>query len=110
MKNFFLLTAALGMWMMPAAAQTPAKQEVRVSVVLTEWEIVTAPRISAGHVIFQISNEGTTVHSLVVAGQGVIRELSPRLRPGQRGVLEADLEPGDYRLYCPVGNHRSFYI
>ncbi len=55
---------------------------------------------------FQVQNHGTTVHSLVIAGHGVLKELDQRLKPGQRATLEAELGPGEYTLYCPVDNHK----
>ena len=28
-------------------------------------------------------------------------------RPGQSGTLKANLAPGKYEFYCPIGNHKE---
>ena len=61
----------------------------------------------AGTVTFNVTNDGATVHNLEVEGDGVEEELPNDLNPGDSGELSVDLEPGDYTMYCPVGDHRD---
>jgi plastocyanin len=61
----------------------------------------------AGTVIFKVTNDGDTIHNLEVEGNGVEEELPQDLSPGDSGALTVDLEPGDYTMYCPVGDHRE---
>jgi plastocyanin len=61
----------------------------------------------AGTVVFKATNDGDTIHNLEVEGNGVEEELPQDLSPGDSGALTVDLEPGDYTMYCPVGDHRE---
>jgi uncharacterized cupredoxin-like copper-binding protein len=66
------------------------------------------PKVKAGQVTFNVSNDGQTVHSLEVEGPNGDEELQSDLSPGQNGVLSVDLsKPGKYEFYCPIGNHKQ---
>jgi uncharacterized cupredoxin-like copper-binding protein len=66
------------------------------------------PKVKAGQVTFNVSNDGQTVHSLEVEGPNGDEELQSDLSPGQSGVLSVDLsKPGKYEFYCPLGNHKQ---
>jgi uncharacterized cupredoxin-like copper-binding protein len=66
------------------------------------------PKVKAGQVTFNVSNDGQTVHSLEVEGPNGDEELQSDLSPGQKGVLSVDLsKPGKYEFYCPIGNHKQ---
>jgi uncharacterized cupredoxin-like copper-binding protein len=66
------------------------------------------PKVKAGQVTFNVSNDGQTVHSLEVEGPNGDQELQSDLSPGQSGVLSVDLsKPGKYEFYCPIGNHKQ---
>jgi uncharacterized cupredoxin-like copper-binding protein len=66
------------------------------------------PKVKAGQITFNVSNDGQTVHSLEVEGPNGDQELQSDLSPGQKGVLSVDLsKPGKYEFYCPVGNHKQ---
>ena len=60
----------------------------------------------AGETTFTVSNEGEFPHALEIEGNG-IEEETEELGPGESGSLTVDLEPGEYELYCPVGDHRE---
>jgi uncharacterized cupredoxin-like copper-binding protein len=66
------------------------------------------PKVKAGQVTFNVSNDGQTVHSLEVEGPNGEESLQSDLSPGQKGVLSVDLsKPGKYEFYCPVSNHKQ---
>jgi plastocyanin len=79
-----------------------------VDVVATEFAFDPAD-ISvdeAGETTFTVSNEGEFPHALEIEGNG-IEEETEELGPGESGSVTVDLEPGEYELYCPVGDHRE---
>jgi uncharacterized cupredoxin-like copper-binding protein len=90
-----------------ATGATGAQGEAQtVDVSLTEFAIDPAnPRVNAGTVSFDVSNDGEIVHNLEVEGNGVEEELEQDLQPGDSGELTVDLDPGTYEWYCPIGDH-----
>jgi plastocyanin len=60
----------------------------------------------AGETTFTVSNDGEFPHALEIEGNG-IEEETEELGPGESGSVTVDLEPGEYELYCPVGDHRE---
>jgi hypothetical protein len=89
---------------------TPTAEPVQVvDLVLLEWLIDMPEQIRAGQVDFVVTNEGSEQHSLVVEGNGLVFELPAPLDSGESSILSAELPPGDYVVYCPVGDgeHRD---
>jgi plastocyanin len=60
----------------------------------------------AGKTTFTLVNNGKLGHALEIEGQG-IEEKTDTIDGGKTTTLTADLKPGEYEFYCPVGNHRS---
>lgn len=87
-------------------AQTAAGGGESVDVSLTEYSIDMPDSIPAGHVTFNISNDGSETHAFEVEGNGMEEE-TEELAPGGSDTLEVDLEPGTYEVYCPVDDHRG---
>jgi plastocyanin len=79
-----------------------------VEVVATEFAFDPADVSvdEAGETTFTVSNEGEFPHALEIEGNG-IEEETEELGPGESGSVTVDLEPGEYELYCPVGDHRE---
>lgn len=61
---------------------------------------------AAGETTFTLSNDGQAPHALEIEGNG-IEEETDTISPGESGSVTVDLEPGEYELYCPIGNHRD---
>ena len=59
----------------------------------------------AGTVTINFDNPSTTPHAVEIQGNGV-DEKSDTVTGGKTSVT-ADLEPGDYEFFCPVGTHAS---
>lgn len=91
----------------PAAANGEGPQLVDVS--LTNFAIDMPTVLASGAVRFRISNDGAAPHSFVLEGEGVRKRLANVLQPGESAVLNADLAPGAYVVFCPVGEgaHRA---
>ena len=61
----------------------------------------------AGTYTFRFVNDGGTVHALEIEGHGVEEE-TEEIDAGESAEVTVDLsEPGEYEMYCPVGNHRD---
>jgi plastocyanin len=63
---------------------------------------LTAP---AGKVTIDFTNESQVPHAVEVEGNGVEEETDTVT--GGKATLTADLKPGTYTFYCPVGDHRE---
>jgi plastocyanin len=59
----------------------------------------------AGTVTIDLDNPSSTPHAVEIEGNGV-EELSDTVTTDTTSVT-ADLEPGTYEFYCPVGNHAA---
>lgn len=94
-----------------AAAEQPAADAAPqvIDVSLTNFAIDMPTEIPAGPVRFSITNDGAAPHNFVIEGPGINRRLANNLQPGQSGFLNAELEPGTYTIFCPVGEgaHRE---
>jgi hypothetical protein len=105
-----LIAAATPAALEPIAEPTPTAEPVQiVDLVLLEWLIDMPEEIRAGQVNFVVTNEGAEQHSLVVEGNGLVFELPAPLGSGESSILSAELPPGEYVVYCPVGDdeHRD---
>jgi hypothetical protein len=105
-----LIEAATPAALEPIAEPTPTAEPVQVvDLVLLEWLIDMPEETRAGAVNFVVTNEGSEQHSLVVEGNGLVFELPEPLDSGESSILAAELPPGEYVVYCPVGEgeHRE---
>ena len=59
----------------------------------------------AGKVTIKLVNNSDTPHAVEIEGNGVEEE-SDTVTKGEAEV-SADLKPGEYEYYCPVGSHRQ---
>ena len=116
MRRFPLLTALVLAALLPAGCGSDdggddggeSSGGQTVEVVATEFAFDPAD-ISvdeAGETTFTVSNEGEFPHALEIEGNG-IEEGTDELAPGESGSVTVELEPGEYELYCPVGDHRD---
>ena len=99
----------------PPAETTPADTGAAASggggggekVSLTEFKITPKDAsVKAGKVTFDVSNDGSVPHALEIEGNGA-EEKTDILTGGQKATLEADLKPGTYEWYCPVGDPKD---
>ena len=60
----------------------------------------------SGSVTIKLVNDSSTPHAVEVEGNGV-EEITDDLDPGQSGELMLDLEPGEYEIYCAIGDHAA---
>jgi uncharacterized cupredoxin-like copper-binding protein len=84
----------------------PAGQTVDVSA--TDFKFDPAnPKVKAGVVKFNLTNDGQAPHALEVEAPGGEVETDV-IQPGESATVEADVgKSGSVEMYCPVGNHRE---
>jgi uncharacterized cupredoxin-like copper-binding protein len=98
----FAAIVLLGLTLVPGAAG-PATVEVR----LTEYAIEMPQTLPPGPTTFAIRNDGQKNHSFKIEGPG-LGEVAPAIvRPHKTGTLQVTLQPGDYKVYCPIGSHSA---
>ncbi|GAA0531191.1 hypothetical protein GCM10011581_27940 [Saccharopolyspora subtropica] len=80
-----------------------------VTVGLTEFSLdLSRDVVPPGPVTFVAQQHGQASHALVVEGPGLPGVQTPVIqRGGEDQQLTATLQPGTYRLWCPVGRHRE---
>ncbi len=62
----------------------------------------------AGKVRLTLFNRGRQNHNLkLVSSKGRIPLKVPVVKPGERTVVESNLEPGRYRMYSTIGNQKQ---
>ncbi len=96
----FGLTAAIGSEE-PQGEKAAAPVEVRLS----EYAIEMPQTLVAGPTTFLVRNQGKKIHSFKIQGPGVDELLAKPVGPQAAGTLQVTLQPGEYKVYCPVGSH-----
>jgi uncharacterized cupredoxin-like copper-binding protein len=99
---FFGLTAAIGSEE-PQGDKTAATVEVHLS----EYAIEMPHTLPAGPTNFLVRNEGKKTHSFKIEGPGIDELLAAPVKPKAAGSLQVTLQPGEYKVYCPVGSHEA---
>jgi uncharacterized cupredoxin-like copper-binding protein len=99
---FFGLTAAIGSEE-PQAEKAAGTVEIR----LTEYSVEMPHTLPPGPTTFLIRNEGRKNHSFKIKGPGIDQMLEASVPPRQTGNLQVTLQPGEYEVYCPMGNHAA---
>jgi plastocyanin len=61
--------------------------------------------IEAGTVAFELDNVGGMEHDIVIEETG--DEVVVTASPGETEIGSVELEPGEYTIYCSIGNHRA---
>lgn len=92
----------------PTAAEQPATTALGppVQVQLNEFKIqLPQQAFGPGTYTFVASNDGKLPHALEIEGPGGLEQATDTLSAGQSADLTVTLQPGTYKLYCPVGNH-----
>jgi uncharacterized cupredoxin-like copper-binding protein len=89
-------------------AQEPRKASAApVEVHLTEYAIAMPQTLPAGPTTFALHNDGKKSHSFKIEGPGLDELLSKPVRPHETETLQVTLQPGEYKVYCPIGSHSA---
>lgn len=109
-----LAVAALVLAVVAACSSNPSANEtsppadavlIEVSAVEFAFSLSDTPT-SAGAYTFELTNDGTMGHDLVIEGPGGLAG-TEIVNPGETTEVTLELEPGEYTMYCSVGNHRA---
>lgn len=89
----------------PTATPTPTPVPAVIQIGLNDFRLVPNEVVAtAGTVTFVLKNEGRYTHDFRVEGSG-IDERAPKVGRGRTFEWQIDLEPGTYRISCPISNH-----
>jgi plastocyanin len=90
--------------------ETPGVKGTTVTIVLKDFTLtpssIALPK--PGTYTFEATNEGAQTHSLEVEGNGV-EEKGKNVGFSGKTTFEVTFKKaGDYEMYCPVDDHKSF--
>lgn len=89
----------------PTPTPTPTPVPAVIQIGLNDFRLVPNEVVAtAGTVTFVLKNEGRYTHDFRVEGSG-IDERAPKVGRGRTFEWQIDLEPGIYRISCPISNH-----
>ncbi|HZF11740.1 MAG TPA: cupredoxin domain-containing protein [Thermoanaerobaculia bacterium] len=89
----------------PAEEKPPATAPGAVEVHLSEYVVKMPETLPAGPTTFALHNDGNKKHAFKIEGPGIEGTQSAILEPHATGELKVTLQPGEYKIYCPIGSH-----
>jgi plastocyanin len=111
-----LLLLLFGMTAVSAAsAATPAEDPKtdpgtgKVTVRLSEYKVELPETLHAGPTTFVVHNVGEKTHSFKIEGPGIPPDtlLAKPIPPDATAELQVTLQPGEYKVFCPIGSHEG---
>lgn len=73
-----------------------------INVELTQDEIRMPNTLRAGPITFVVKNTSQQVHSFAIEGKEFDGEIGEPLAPGDTRSMVVNLQPGNYRVFCPI--------
>ena len=94
----------------PAETEAPAGGGEPVATVeVSETEFALDPEnptvSESGLIEFVATNDGQIDHALEVEGPEEVE--TETIPPGESASLQVELPPGEYKWYCPIGDHED---
>ncbi|WP_171074553.1 cupredoxin domain-containing protein [Nonomuraea basaltis] len=88
---------------------SPTQAGTVVDVTMQEFSFVVPEReLAAGTYTFTLDNAGSAPHAMAIRGPGISGEQqSETINGGEKTQFTVTLQPGNYEVWCPVGNHRA---
>jgi uncharacterized cupredoxin-like copper-binding protein len=104
--SLLLPTLLLGLAAAGGAAEPQGDRAAgTVDVHLSEYAIQMPQTLPAGPTTFVVHNDGKKFHSFRIEGPGFSEILAKPVEPQMTESLQVTLQPGEYKVYCPVGSH-----
>lgn len=83
--------------------------EAAATVDVSETDFALEPQDAtvdeSGAIEFAVANDGETDHALEIEADP--EAVSDTIAPGEETSFTAELEPGEYKWYCPIANHED---
>jgi plastocyanin len=90
------------------SSSAPAADSQQITATEADFSItLDSTDLAAGDYEIQVVNDGGATHDLVVEKDGKDVAKSDTIAPGAKGSLTVSLEPGEYVVFCSIGNHRA---
>ena len=111
-RGFLLLLLGLTALSAAVASEDPKTDPGtpgKVTVRLSEYKVDLPGTLPAGPTTFLVRNEGEKTHSFKIEGPGITTDtlLAKPIPPGTTGELQVTLQPGEYKVFCPIGSHEG---
>ena len=94
----------------PGMDQVSRSNPETVNVVIHPDRLEMPGSLTAGDIVFEVSNTDSVTHGLAVRKEGTdtpIAQMEMPVRPDSTGRVEVTLEAGQYQVYCPNGVDRG---
>jgi plastocyanin len=93
----------------PAAAPSAPVEPGPFGVTAVDYSLeLEGKTLRAGSYEVEFSNDGSSLHNLVVARDGEpVAQTDGEVSPGDSDTFTVQLDPGRYVFFCSVANHRS---
>ena len=106
-KGLSLLVPIFLLTLTAARSDEPPKgQAATVEVHVSEYSIKMPDTLLAGPTTFVVHNDGQKSHSFKIEGPGLAETILAKPVPPQSTEnLDVTLQPGEYKVYCPIGSH-----
>jgi plastocyanin len=85
-------------------AAAGGESTVEVGMVEFDFEPPDPSIAEDGQVSIELTNDGEFPHAMTIEET---EDSSEEVQGGQSTTLEADLDSGEYTIFCPVGDHRA---
>jgi uncharacterized cupredoxin-like copper-binding protein len=105
-----LLTSILFLGVTAVAGSAEAqgdKAAGAVEVHLSEYTIDMPHTLPPGPTTFHLHNDGHKTHRFKITGPGIESEQSTAVKPGDSETVQVTLQPGEYKVSCPIGSHSA---
>ena len=90
-----------------AAVTKPDEDARKVAVKVDERRIQMPKSLAAGKTAFVVTNVGKEKHNFEIQGETLEKSFYLSLAPKDEKVMQVDLKPGTYKVYCPLKEHEG---
>jgi plastocyanin len=103
------LVAAAALAVAGCGGEESSSGEAVATVDVSETDFALDPTDAtvdeSGVIEFAVTNDGETAHSLEIEAD--TEAVSDTIDAGQSTSFTAELDPGEYKWYCPIANHED---